>query len=377
MTPARHGPSTGGVPPWGPRRYAADRDREVGRLRSAAALPPGGNAASPLAPISSGSPIRRRAPAQQRPSPPSGRQPPTVARRLTTPRPRPQQQLLTESSRGQTPDHSVCFRALGGARPPGRPQADGSPAVVPAATDGFILDAWPGAQPARPPAQPPPPRRPARRGFPPLPSPGVSRPRPQQHGPGWPPLGTRGLPGFRPLAGAEEPRGHSWNCLSQLTLLPSQSQQGANLAAQSSRHRTRRDQLGASRPPERCLPQRGPRLPAPVCRLLARNAQASAATGKPRLRQAGGTGPSATARRRRAISTIAVPSHPGASLARHQEEAGRAQAAVPANREEQVGVKAIQNPGSESLQALPSGPTTISIRCAATNNNRRNAETKT
>ena len=61
MTRIRPETLAGGAPPWGPRRYAADRDREVERLRSAAALPPGGTAASRLAELTSWSAKQRRA----------------------------------------------------------------------------------------------------------------------------------------------------------------------------------------------------------------------------------------------------------------------------------------------------------------------------
>jgi hypothetical protein len=104
MTRSQPEPSSGGAPPWGPRRYAADRDREVGRPRSAAALPPGGTAASPLAELTSWSAKQRRAEAAL--SPCMNR----VAKG-------PLEISALASGAGPRLRRDACFQALAGERP--------------------------------------------------------------------------------------------------------------------------------------------------------------------------------------------------------------------------------------------------------------------
>ena len=104
MTRSQPEPSSGGAPPGGPRRYAADRDREVGRPRSAAALPPGGTAASPLAELTSWSAKQRRADAALSPC-------------MNRVEKGPLEILALAAGAGRRWRRDACFQALAGERP--------------------------------------------------------------------------------------------------------------------------------------------------------------------------------------------------------------------------------------------------------------------
>jgi hypothetical protein len=122
MTRSQPEPSSGGAPPWGPRRYAADRDREVERPRSAAALPPGGTAASPLAELTSWSAKQRRADAALIP----------CRNRVEK---GPLEISAMASGAGRRLRRDSCFQALAGERPRRR-WKEVHPLLDPAAVPG-------------------------------------------------------------------------------------------------------------------------------------------------------------------------------------------------------------------------------------------------